>query len=467
MISIKSSLALFVGLLLSATLMANDTVRVLGLESFMNIVRTYHPVVRVATIQVDKSKAEVLKSRGAFDPGFTSATESKTLGDKQYFNYTRHELLIPTWYGVDIKAGVDKAEGYYLNPESTKGSVGYVGVKVPANALFFDKRRAALQQAQAMKKVSEEERRLTVNDLIYEAIGAYMNWVREYQIYSRTMALVRSNEARLSFLKTEVVQGSRPGIDTIEALGQLMALRQQAESASLSYQNAALEQANYLWLENDVPAKWYDNIVPDTSILEAQLSKNSVQLDSLLALVSNHPKYQMLWRKMDALKIDKKLKQQSLLPKLSVSGSLLSKDFKSPGEQFYEALGANNKVGIEFSLPLLMREARGAVKGAALKIEETDIEKEQAGYKIENKIRASYNEFNSLCEQVEHYSNVVKYAEVMLRSERQKYELGESTLFMINARELKLLESVQKLTELKAKKQKAWYAVQYAAGILN
>ena len=44
---------------------------------------------------------------------------------------------------------------------------------------------------------------------------------------------------------------------------------------------------------------------------------------------------------------------------------------------------------------------------------------------------------------------------------------GESTLFLINARENKAIEAYQKLVELKIKYNKTLYALQWSAGMLG
>ena len=44
---------------------------------------------------------------------------------------------------------------------------------------------------------------------------------------------------------------------------------------------------------------------------------------------------------------------------------------------------------------------------------------------------------------------------------------GESTLFMVNTREMKMLETAQKLVELKAKYKKAYTSMFYATGTLQ
>ena len=58
------------------------------------------------------------------------------------------------------------------------------------------------------------------------------------------------------------------------------------------------------------------------------------------------------------------------------------------------------------------------------------------------------------------------YTIALQKGEETRFVNGESTLFLLNAREQKTIESEQKLVELKAKVQKAAVNVKWAAGVL-
>ena len=51
--------------------------------------------------------------------------------------------------------------------------------------------------------------------------------------------------------------------------------------------------------------------------------------------------------------------------------------------------------------------------------------------------------------------------------EEVRFKNGESSLFLINSRENKALESLEKLIENKVKLYKTIFALQWSAGLLN
>ena len=47
---------------------AQELPKTLNAEQVLELVRNFHPVTKQATIQIEKSKAEILNARGNFDP---------------------------------------------------------------------------------------------------------------------------------------------------------------------------------------------------------------------------------------------------------------------------------------------------------------------------------------------------------------------------------------------------------------
>jgi outer membrane protein TolC len=85
----------------------------------------------------------------------------------------------------------------------------------------------------------------------------------------------------------------------------------------------------------------------------------------------------------------------------------------------------------------------------------------------ENKIRTYQNECNSIHQQLKVVQNMYSNYQNLLTSEELKFAQGESSLFLVNSREIKLIEVQQKQVELTVKYYKAKYAVEWAMGMLK
>ena len=85
---------------------------------------------------------------------------------------------------------------------------------------------------------------------------------------------------------------------------------------------------------------------------------------------------------------------------------------------------------------------------------------------MENKIRAQFNILTQLKNQISIQQNLYENLNILLKGEQARFENGESSLFLINSREQKRIETLQKLTATIAKFYKQKTALRWASGIL-
>jgi outer membrane protein TolC len=443
---------------------------VLTLEHVFDIVRKYHPVAKQANLMVDSAVANRLAAKGAFDPSFYIANEQKTFDGKNYFFYTNPEIKIPTWYGLDFKAGLENNGGDRLTEEATRGRSSYAGVSLPLlKNLVTDRRRTTLEQARLIVRQSEAERRNEINNLLFDAATAYWNWVRDYQVLMVTINVISINEARLQLVRRSFFGGDRAAIDTVEALTQLQNFQFLASEAQYRWLASGLELSNFLWLENEQPFQLPATIIPDTSFNALNVNRYPVPslADALAIAKDNHPKIETLDQKLRVLEAERKLKFQSLLPSLNFNYNFLSRGYepwKGIGQNVFEN---NYKYGIEFGLPLFLRQGRGEYRIAKIKIQATDLQRDQATLDIENKVRDYFNQVVTLRSQIKIFEDAFDNYIRLLRAEETKFLIGESSLFLLNTRENRVLETRQKLLELKTKFFKSLVAVEWAAGNLK
>ena len=450
-------------------LASNDTA-VLTSVDFINIVRSFHPVVKQTNIEIEKTKAGILMARGGFDPLAYVNSNQKTFDGKLYYRYTNPELKIPTWYGIELKAGLENNNGVFLNEETTSGQTSYVGIAVPlAKGLLMDSRRAILKQSKIFRQQSISEQQNTINNLLNDAYASYWNWAKEYQVYKILSNAVVINEQRFALVKIGFRQGDRAAIDTIEALAQLQNFQYLQSESLVQLRNANVVLSAFLWLENNMFYQLREDVIPNDEWL--RLNVTNIPVEPLNDILSNarrtHPKLSIFSFKLQGLEVERRLKFQSLLPTLNVKANLLNRGydvFKGANPGFYEN---NNKFGIDFGLPLRLSEGRGSYRIAKLKIAETNLDLSLTQQEIENKIRFYYNEVLGLQKQIAIYEQAYRNYQTLLRGEEIRFREGESTLFLLNIRENKVLEALQKLTELRAKFYKAEVALQWAAGQLR
>lgn len=467
---IKKGLLLCFVCMLVRILPAQDTLRVFTEEDFLTVVRNNHPVAKQAGLLVDLARAGLLSVRGNFDPVLAFNNDRKTFDGKNYYNYTNAEVVIPTWFGVELYGGLENNFGDNTNREITLGQSSYAGISIPLlKDLVLDKRRAALQQGKLFTQQSEFERRTIINDLFFDAYKAYWNWAKDYQVLQVLDTTIALNEARYRLVRISFEQGDRAAIDTSEALAQLQNFQQLREDAWLKYRKSALDLSVYLWRPDNKPAYLSENIIPDTLWSKQQLAMYKIaSLDTMLAGAAvNHPKLRQIDFKLQTLEVERRLKFQSLLPKLDLKYNFLQQGY-NVGNAFKNNILENNyKFGVSAVIPIPNRSGIGDYKAARIKLKSTELDRNFTELTIENKVRFHYNEVLNLQKQVRIYEAALDNYRKLYNAELLKFSFGETTLFLLNTRETKVMEAEQKLLELKTKFYQAFAALNWATGLLQ
>jgi outer membrane protein TolC len=274
---------------------------------------------------------------------------------------------------------------------------------------------------------------------------------------------------RFRLVRAGYQQGDRPALDTTEALTQLQSFQLSYNEATLDLAKATLELSNFLWKSNDEP--WYlpMTIRPDTiSLQQALLSGSVPDLPGLVESgLREHPKMKIIDFKLRSLEIERRLKFQDLLPKVDLKYNFLSKGFATPLHAGIEPFRNDFKFGLGVSMPVRLSQGRGLYREAGLKIRETKLGQSQAGWEIENKIRYQFAELQLLRTQLSQAIDYVRSHEQLWRGEELRFRLGESSLFLVNSRENKLLEAREKLISVQTKYLNSFVSLEWSAGRLR
>lgn len=409
-------------------------------DEYLGYVKKYHPLVKSANLEVTKAQANLMMARGGFDPKIEVDFSKKKFKNSEYFSVLNSSFKIPTWYGIEIKAGFDNSEGIYLNPENTVPAQGLtsLGIAIPlGQGLFINQRMADLRKAKFQLQFSQSERKLQAILVLYDASLAYFNWKKSYaetKIYENYAIYAKQ---RFEGIKKLIEQGDKPSIDSVEAgiivKNRLLSL----EDAKLKLTKSKLELSNYLWLENTIPLELSDELIPEEKlVLTIQETLKINELITTDFSINNHPKINALKNKIAILDVERKLKTNLLLPKIDLGYSYLSEPSYIDNYQFEDY-----KVGLSFYFPLFLRKERGSLKLAKLKLMETELALNLEKIQLSNKVNAQRVEINSLVKQNSFTTELVTDYQTMLTAEERLFSFGESSIFLINSRENNLVSA--------------------------
>jgi outer membrane protein TolC len=407
-------------------------------DEFLGYVKKYHPLVKSANLEIGFAQANLMMARGGFDPKIEVDFEQKKFKESEYYSILNSSFKIPTWYGIEIKAGFDNSEGVFLNPENTMPNQGLtsLGISVPiGQGLFINQRMADLRMAKIQLKLSQAQQRLSAIAVLYDASIAYFNWKRNYNEVKMYETYLSNARIRYKGISTLIREGDRPAIDSVEA-GIIVRNRELSlEDSKLKLAKAKLDLSNYLWLENNIPLELQEDIFPEEKLLST--IKETLRTNELMMAnpsIVNHPKINALENKIQMLDVERKLKANMLLPKIDLGYSYLSEPSAFSDYKFQDY-----KVGLNFYFPVFLRKERGSLKIAKFKLQDAQFDLDLERVQLTNKINAQQTEISSLEKQKSLIDDLVKDNQTMLNAEERLFTFGESSIFLINTRENNLV----------------------------
>lgn len=449
--------------------MEQDSLRVFPLDAFYDKVLEHHPMVKSANLLSEQAAMQIREARGAFDPKLEAVYDRKVFQDKHYYTAWRNELKIPLLINTDLKVGYEQHHGMYLNPEKRVPDAGlmYAGISVPlGQGMITDQRRTNLRLANLDTRILEAERIKLLNKLLYEAAKDYWNWSLAFyqlQISQEGVVLARF---RFNGIRSNVEEGEAAPIDSVEAKITLQNREIDLVQRQLDYRNAVLQLSTYLWDEEGNPQMIADGLAPDT-LWQTGIQRE--QLESLEVLSElarrQHPDIQKLVSKMQQLEVEERLYRELLKPVIDVQYNYLNLPSSMFNELSQQALTQNYKLGLAFSFPLLLRKERAKLQLNRVKQQQNYLALNSSRREVDNVLQQAYNDFLTLERILQAQQSIVVNYERMLEGELEKFNAGESSLFLVNQRENSLLESRIKLLSLSEKYQKARAAVMWSAGL--
>ena len=453
---------------LAADAPVGDTARVFSLRDLASLVFANHPVVKQAALLSDDARAQIVQARGGFDPKLGSGFDRKHFGNIDYYNKWANELKVPIWPGgIDLKAVYDRQVGTYVNPEyrTPQNGLAGVGLSVPLGAgLLIDARRSTLRQARILLTAAEADRVKQINEVWLQAVKDYWNWYYAYQRSRLIREGVELAETRFNAISRRVRLGDQAPVDSVEASITALDRRVQAEQLAVELQNARLVLSNHLWNADAQPLELPADALPQPAALDTVSRAEYLALAERAA--TQHPTLLKLDAKIRQLGIEERYRRELLKPKLNVSGVLLSRgDFYQAELPGYYGFGRDNyKLGVDFAFPLFLRQERGKLQQTRIKLLDTGLEQQQSRRTIGNQVQAVYNTLQAYERQLAVQAQTIANQRILLAAELQKFELGESTVFLINTRETKLIDLRIKQEDLRAKYEKALAELYYYAG---
>jgi len=401
----------------------------LTVKEVQESVRAHAPKLAAAEAKVEAARAKAMGSRGALDPVVSSKSKRATGAYDRLV--TDQQLTVTTPWGPSFSAGHRLGLGdfptYDGGAETDPAGEWHATVRSPLMAgLGMTDHRAGMLVAD--RKVVEQTARRdhTLQQLLGRSALAHAKWVAAGRKLALSNDLLRLAEQRQAAIDRRVAEGAVPPMDALDNHRAVLSRSAARAAAEQVFVEAGVALSLYLRDDQGLPrVPGLEELPTARAPAVHDLAENSLVEHAL----GNRPELQALAASREAAEVDLRLARATLRPK--VDGSLsVSQTVLSPQNAW--------TAGVEASLPLAMRKARGSVGAARARLLELDAavqwQSDQVSAEVAQAVRArdAAETWWRLSRQA------VDQAEAVLELEQRAYELGASDLFQLTQREVTL-----------------------------
>ncbi len=253
--------------------------------------------------------------------------------------------------------------------------------------------------------------------------------------------------AYLANTKTGFELGDKTAMDTLEASIMRRDAVNLLRKNEVDLIKAKQNTENFMWSE-DAPLNLRASTQPEA--YDSDLFQINIEVDQD-RLVDSHPLILSYENKQANLQIEQRLKREKLKPKLKAKYNPL---LSTPNNDLTPYYSANNyKLGLDFSMPILFRQERANIQRGNIKLQEPAFDIQHKRNELNNKLEGSILQQAVINEQIGlSTQNVAGYLQLM-EGESEKFNFGESSVFLLNKRQEKYISGRLKLIELHIKLQ--------------
>lgn len=407
----------------------------LSLDEVLRSAESSYPLLLAAIEERAIAQGKQLSAQGAFDTKLSIGTDVNELG--YYTNRSggaKIEQPLADW-GGEVFGGYKRGRGEFGPWEQdlltlSRGEWS-AGVRLPLlRNRETDERRTDLLLARLSVELADasiEKQRLK---LLEEAAKSYWDWVAAGAKVEVAEALLELAEARIAQVEEAAAAGEIAEIEIADNQRAVLERRSAVVSANRELQNTAFELSLFLRDGQGQPVVAGRERLPDFPEPEA-VPAAQLSLDVSEAL-DRRPEVAGTLVELSQNGAELGLARNQLLPEIDFT----AKYGRDSGVGSITKRGSELMAGVTLTSPFQRRKAKGAVAMQQAKREQLGQKLRFARNRIEVEVRDAHSALEAALERLSLARQEQTVAQRLAEAERERFELGDSTLFVVNLREL-------------------------------
>jgi outer membrane protein TolC len=401
-----------------------------------------------------------------------------------YYDYGRVDIAVeqPTpFWGTSLIAGWRFGQGfspsgsgeyggipsYYGNLATFDAGEIRAGVSVPLwRNGPIDRRRASIRRAELGQRIASLSTEQQKIEAARAAAHRYWEWVAAGARVAIARDWYEIAKTRDAALGERAARGDIPAFEQLENRRTLIQREGAVVAATRSLEQAAIELSMYLRDARGEPVLASSSRLPPAFPDAAEPSGMNVEA-SIERAHGARPEPARLSAQREQFDVERRFAENQMVPGIDLS-LVGAKDLGSATAGMTEKQGAPRlEVGLTIDIPIPNRAARGRVAAARAGAEKVDVQARLVRDRIAADVRDAASASRAARLRVDVAHREVADAEELEAGERRRFELGDSTLLIVNLREQATAEARIREVDAKSDFHRAMASYRAALGELG
>lgn len=406
-----------------------------SIESMKPYLTKENPYIYSALVKKSISQEQLHYVEGEYDTKVVAKYDEKKypVTEGSYYSVS---LEKPTELGIDLSLGYRYAEGTqeYNNIKTGDNGEFILGAMIPLVSVLnqIDQRRLRLSLAQMNLQNTEYAYKEHMRKFYFTLLSEYYTLLYTKGIVDTTKSLVQKVTLREAFIKKSIASGKLSQASIIEVQQQIITRKRALLSAQRAYENRLTNFLKYLNLtQENFNARYH------LASLIKPVQKDFDFKEALEHAIQKRPDLQMIQMKIDKLQVENKNNERLQYPEFDVG--------------LYGVYDVNNESGFKVSLNMRFPLAQTQYSSKNAQIRESinmvRNEKKIQLLELTSDLQNIITSLNIVTKNIEAVEEEIQLLQKLESLEKRKYELGSSSLFLLNQREIQTTLAQKKALE--------------------
>ncbi len=410
--------------------------RPLTLDEVISSTLAYHPSLKGEYEERVAADAELLSSKGAFDPYIRGeALDYATGGYTGAYGSAFVEQPLQDLYGSKAIAGYRKSGGsfpiYENEYETNSGGEALAGIEVPVlRDGSIDRRRTNIARAIQEQNLANASIGMRRIDLARAAALAFWEWAAARNRVLIYKTLLKVAEQRDGQIRERVATGDLPNYDSVDNQRAVLQRQSQLVGAQRAVKGSEYLLSLFFRDSNGQPIDPGRFVAPEKIPQPLVKPQGPVEVHVSEALAAR-PEFENINAQRAQNTLELTLARNQILPRLDLR-VFAAKDYGS-GEEKRE--DTDVKTGLRFEIPLATRTQTGKIEMYEAKQRKLAFTETFLKERIRVDVQDALTALDAAFQRITIADQEVKAAKELSTGEATRFAAGDSNLIFVNLRE--------------------------------